>query len=319
MKLTSIWPPFPIIITNAFDDPDSYVLPEDYGFDAAIMHPNRVREIHLFVPTRSFSRRLASVTWMQENFPALTHLTLAPFIDTRNRVPVLPDGFLGGFTPRLRSLALTFIIFPALPKLLMSATHLVRLILDRIPHSGYFSPEAIVTALAGMTNLECLFIKFDSHLFFPHRESRSLSPPTLIVLPTLTRYEFTGASEYLEDFVTRIDAPSLNSTYITFFPQLIFDLPRLAQFMGRITRFHELKNARVDFAHSDAYVEILPLAIWTYPVARIIDKSSMSCKLRVMNWRRSSESSLAHVFTSFFPSIYMVDHLHLTYNPSFSQ
>jgi hypothetical protein len=317
MKLTSIWPPFPIIITNAFDGFDSYV-PEDYDFDAAIVHPNRVREIHLFDPTKSLFQRLASATWMQEQFPVLTRLTLVAFIDISSQAPVLPDGFLGGSTPRLRSLALTSIIFPALPKLLTFATHLVHLALLEIPLSGYLSPKVIVTALAMTVNLESLIIRFLSPLSFPDRESRSPPPPTLIVLPALTRYEFRGASEYLEDFVARIDAPSLNSTDITFFPQPIFVLPRFAQFMGRIARFHKLKNARVDFTYGDAYVEILPPARWTSPVTQTIDKSSTSCKLRVINWRVSSESSLAHVFTSFFPSIYIVEHLHLIHKPYLS-
>jgi hypothetical protein len=38
--------------------------------------------------------------------------------------------------------------FPGLPKLLLSATHLVQLVLTNIPHSGYFSPEAIVAPLS---------------------------------------------------------------------------------------------------------------------------------------------------------------------------
>jgi hypothetical protein len=199
----------------------------------------------------------------------------------------------------------------------MSATHLVHLALREIPHSGYFSPEVIVTALALMVNLECVIIQFISPLSRPDRESRSPPPPTLIVLPALTRCEFRGASEYLEDFVARIDAPSLNSTDITFFPQPIFDLPRFAQFMGRITGFHKLEHARLYFTYGDAYVEIIPPAIWTSPVAWTIDESSMSCKLRVINWRRSSESSLAHAFTPFFPSIYMVGHLYLSYYPQY--
>jgi hypothetical protein len=49
-------------------------MPEDYDFDAAIVHPDRVREISLFGLTRSLSQRLAEATRIQEPFPALTHL-----------------------------------------------------------------------------------------------------------------------------------------------------------------------------------------------------------------------------------------------------
>ena len=133
MKLTSIWPPLPIIITNAFDSLRSYV-PEYYDFDAGILHPNRVREIYLFNLTRSLFRRLTSANRMQEQFPALTHLNLH-FHDSHPS-SALPDGFLDGSAPLLQSIGFHSIPFPALPKLLLSATHLVRLILLHIPSLG---------------------------------------------------------------------------------------------------------------------------------------------------------------------------------------
>jgi hypothetical protein len=136
VELTRVWPPFPIIIETV-----DGVIPEDYDFNAAIVHPNRVRSITLpYFESSSQLQRLASA--MQEPFPALTLLTLG-FGVHRNRpnlAPELPDGFLA---PRLRYLDLKSIPFPTLPKLLLSATDLVHLTLRGIPHSGYFSPEAI--------------------------------------------------------------------------------------------------------------------------------------------------------------------------------
>jgi hypothetical protein len=63
---------------------------------------------------------------------------------------------LGWISPRLRILYFRHrgIPFPGLPKLFLSATHLVTLLLCDIPHSGYFSPEAMVTALSSFTSLE---------------------------------------------------------------------------------------------------------------------------------------------------------------------
>jgi hypothetical protein len=143
VELIGIWPPFPIVITNKCD----WSIPEDYDFDAAFAHRNRVREIVLFHIKSSQLQRAVSA--MQEQFPALIHLML-DFTANYSPVPApaLPDGFLGGSTPCLQSLGLQFIPFPALPKLLLSATDLVRLSLWNIPRSGYISPEAIVTALA---------------------------------------------------------------------------------------------------------------------------------------------------------------------------
>ena len=136
------------------------------------------------------------------------------------------------------------------------------------PYKPAVHPSCTVTArsptgLALLVNLKCLIIGFESPLSRPERKNQSPSPPTLTVLPALTRYELKGASEYLEEFVARIDAPLLNSISITFFHQVVFDLPRVAQFMGRITRFQELKEAHLLIAHGDACVDILPPATRT--------------------------------------------------------
>jgi hypothetical protein len=81
---------------------------------------NRVRKVSLWnLADRQLERVLAA---MQVPFPELTdlHLGLYP-----NQVRVIPDSFLGGSAPRLRSLTSRGIPFPGLPKLLSSATHLV--------------------------------------------------------------------------------------------------------------------------------------------------------------------------------------------------
>jgi hypothetical protein len=307
MELTSIWPPLPIIITNTFRSfrHRQYIaMPEDYDFDAAIVHPNRVREIRLFI-TRLHLQGLASATRMLEQFPALIHLLL---YNTDHRALTLPDGFLGGSAPHLQSLVLDSISFLALPKLLLSATHLVRLILYRIPHSGYFSPEAIITRLAVMPNLNLLIIGFQSPQSRPHRESRPL-PAIRTVLPALTYFDFKGASEYLEYFLARIDTPLLDYIYITFFHQLIFDIPQLAQFMGRWTRFQELKEAHVSFEDNGVYVETCP------PGSYFRKETGLLISCRDLDWQLSSS---VQVFTSFFPSIYTVEHLYI-YKPQDSQ
>ena len=75
---------------------------------------------------------------MRQQFPALIHLALS-LESNFGRVlgPPLPDGFLGGSAPRLQTFKLEKIPFPALPKLLLSATDLVFLELWNVPYSGY--------------------------------------------------------------------------------------------------------------------------------------------------------------------------------------
>ena len=221
--LTGIWPPLPIIIRNMVDSR----IPNDYDFGAAIARHSCVCEVNLLRLTSSQLQRLASA--MQTQFPALIHLKL----DSNGPAPAIPNEFLGGSAPRLQTLGLQSIPFPALPKLLLSATGLVRLTLWNVPHSGYMSPEAIVTGLAVLANLECLTIGFGSPLSRPDRESRLPLLPIRTVLPALTRFKFQGVSEYLEVFVAQIDAPLLESIYCAFFHQLTLDIPQLTQFMKR--------------------------------------------------------------------------------------
>jgi hypothetical protein len=294
MELADIWPPLPIVVTNVNY---KHTL-EDYDLDSAIVHHDRVCQITLLGLTSPRLQRLASA--MQVQFPVLIDLTLF-FPDCRPAL-ALPGGFLGGSGPRLQSLQLHCIPFPALPKFLMSATDLVHLDLQSIPRSGYFSPETIVTGLTVLANLKFLCIGFESPLSHPDRETRRPPPPIHIVLPALTRFHFQGVSEYLEDVVARIDAPLLGSMWITFFHQLIFDIPQLAQFMRRTTGLQAPNEAHMDFNSFSVQIGSVPLGRASE------DKSRLRISCRDLDWQLSS---LAQVFTSFFPSIYMVEHLYI--------
>jgi hypothetical protein len=107
----------------------------------------------------------------------------------------------------------------------------------------------------------------------------------------------------LEDFVVRIDAPLLDVIYIFFFHQLIFSIPQLAQFMRRMEKFQGLKEARVDFDDTGVRVDTLPLLTFNKP-----ETSGLRISCRELDWQLSS---VAQVFTSFSPSIYMVEQLYI--------
>ena len=196
---------------------------------AALEHPDRVCMIHLYSLPSSLLERFTTV--MQEPFPVLTDLRLdCPHDPTP---PVLPDTFLGGFAPRLETLRLAGIPFPALPKLLLSARDLTSLNLSNIPHSGYFSPEAMVTALSGLTNLKYLTLEFQSPSSFTNWGSHRPPPLTRVDLPALARLFFQGVTEYLEDFLVRMNTPVITTTKITFFDRVIFNIPQLFKFVNR--------------------------------------------------------------------------------------
>jgi hypothetical protein len=103
----------------------------------------------------------------------------------------------------------------------------------------------MVACLAALPHLEVLSIGFRSPLSRPPQ----VTPPlrTRIVLPALTHLSFRGVSEYLEDFVAHIDAPLLNHLDVTFFMDLIFDIPQLGHFIGHTERFKPLDQATVFF------------------------------------------------------------------------
>ena len=280
-------------------------MPKDYDFAAAIVHPNRVCEFNLFRLTRSQLPRLVSA--MQEPFPVLIHLKLR--LDDGDGRPVLalPEEFLGGYAPRLQYLELESIPFPALPKLLFSATDLVRVTLCNIPRFEYISLEAMVAGLAASAFLKYLTIKFESPLSYPHRASRRPPPSTRAIFPALTCFVFHGFSEYLEDLVGRIDTPLLDSIEITFFHQVIIDLPQLGELMGRTTRFHALNEAHVHYDFNGVRVESFP-PIWTLDDVPV---SGLRISCREYDY---SLSYLVKVVASFFPSIYIAEHLYI-YGP----
>jgi hypothetical protein len=289
----AVWPPLPIVIVQ-YGQPtqmDNIIL--------ALEHNDRVCRIDLDVP--EFEQLEEFLAAMQQPFPALTKLALRYGVwledgderDEMIEMPVIPESFLGGSAPRLQDLYLERIPFPGLPKLLLSATDLVSLSIWKIPHSGYISPEAMVRCLTPLTRLERLELGFKSPLSRPVRETRPPHLPTRSTLPTLTAFRFAGVSEYLEDFVARIDAPLLDDLRITFFHQLIFDTPQLVQFFARTPNIQPAVEARFDFFNRK--VEITSPS--TYP-----GKIELGVSCSQSDWQLSS---LAQVCSSPLPEAFI--------------
>ena len=226
-KIIDIWPTIPfVILYGRFIGPN-----DEENIIAALEHPDRVSRINLSV---SGSQSGMFTALMQEPFPFLTHLSITSEFGS---VSVLPDGFLGGSAQPLQQLTLRNVLYPALPMLLSSASNLVNLSLLNIPRTGYISPEAMVSHLATSPKLEIICIEFDELAqqlaTFPNR---TVSPPMpRVALPTLHKFSFFGARKYLEDFVSRIDAPQLNSLVIYYYWRwdINLDAPQLSSFINR--------------------------------------------------------------------------------------
>jgi hypothetical protein len=238
------WPSLPIIIRSTLTSTIFTLHDRENGENivAALEQRDRVCKVELKNLTSYLLNSFTEV--MQDPFPALTGIFLSSHIDAE---PVLPERFLGRSAPNLQYFDLEGISFSALPKLLSSATHLNRLQLRKIPCTGYISPDAMVTCLSTLSNLESLVLEFQSPRSHPTRDSRPPSPLARAALPALTSFDYQGVSEYLEDLVTNIDAPLLNRVAFKFFNQLTFDNPQLSQFIDRTEILKSLNLGSIEF------------------------------------------------------------------------
>jgi hypothetical protein len=110
---------------------------------------------------------------------------------------------------------------------------------------------------------------------------------------------FKGVTEYLEELVTRIDTPRLDKFEITFFNQIDFDTPRLAQFINRSPTLRARDEAHVRFDYWTASVELRHRTSKYYPFDKDL-QISISCE--EPDWQLSSieqvcNSSLRHLST----------------------
>ena len=287
--MLDIWPALPLVISFwGTGNLDNII--------AVLERSDRVCQIHLgLIPSSDMEIYLAA---MQQPFPELTYLRLHSFGEM---VPVVPDSFLVGSVSRLEFLVLDHIPFPGLPKLLLSATHLTYLYLTKIPHSGYISPEAMVTVLSSLTSLSSLTLEFQSPRSCPDQASRRPPPSTRSVLPILGYFTFKGVSEYLEDLVVRIDAPRLNNLWITFFNDIAFNTPQFIQFISRTPTSRAFEKAHITLRNGVASLDVSSQKSGDQKV-----KVNLLC--RGLEWQ---VSSLEQVCTSCLPSLSMLEDLYI--------
>ena len=246
-----IWPSLPLIVAGNITYP-----PGRNNIIAALAQSNRICEVFLedFDGSGQLGKVLAS---MQGPFPGLTDLRLISYCLTQT---VALDSFLNGSAPRLRFLELSGILFPRVPNLLLSATHLVRLRLADIriqPHSVLIPIEEMVDLLSALYSLDTFQLEFRAS--FRGWRSRSLPPRNRFILPALTQFHFKGVTRYLEDLVTFIDAPQLDIFRITFrrtLGPIDLNTPRLAQFINRTPKLSK-RDAHVKFNDLRASVALV--------------------------------------------------------------
>jgi hypothetical protein len=248
-----IWPALPILILGHVSEE----LVDDAVAGLEHVNSDRISQINLNFSSQIENLRIAKLwTAMQGPFPELVALYLS--FECLSHEPVVPDSFLGGSAPRLRFLKLNRMPFPGLPKLLLSATHLVELHLYDTPHSGYILPEAMATCLSTLTSLKSLRLEFESPQSYPDQENRRSHSRTRSVLPSLRDFWFKGVNEYLEDLLSRIEAPRVCRSSTTFLDNIHwhFDTPELNQFISRMSTFGGYNEAHLIFRNWEALVRL---------------------------------------------------------------
>ena len=290
------WPALPLVIEcyNTAQNVDNII--------AVLEHSNRVCDIYHRGLERSYLEKLSAA--MQVPFPELTDLKLW---SSGNTVSALPDSFLGGSVSRLEDLRLEGIPFPGLPKLLLSATHLVELSLQNIPHSWYIQPEAMATALSTLTRLETLRLHFKSPQSRPDPEHQRPPPPTRSVLPNLMMFWFKGDSEFVGVVVAHIDAPQLFCLDTTLYNDTVFDTLQFTQFISRTPAMKALEKARVTFEGNAAAVGLASLTSGQYETLTV----RIPCD--ELDWQ---VSSMVQVCTSCLPLLPTLD-LHISGDPHY--
>src|SRR5712671_1881043 len=115
-EVLDTWPVLPVRLTTSqgIPYPQSYQRWDNMVTALESEHYNRICEIYITDMTNPRWERFAAA--MQKPFPELTHLEVLTYHVER----ILPNSFLGGSAPRLRTLRLRGIPFPSIPKLLLS-------------------------------------------------------------------------------------------------------------------------------------------------------------------------------------------------------
>ncbi|KAI0302590.1 hypothetical protein BC826DRAFT_422311 [Russula brevipes] len=297
-----VWPALPIVVMISDYRSDELRRLAVDGVDniiAALERKDRVCKIDL----ESLSRSVAEgfVAEMQEPFPELSCL-LFGFWDGEAAL-TLPDSFLGGSAPHLREFSLFDMIrYPALQELLLSARGIVTLRLEGI---HYISPAEMVTSLSTLTSLqEFSLSSIESHL------GQASPPVTRTILPTLTSLQFAFDSEYVEDFVARVDTPSLQRIEILFFTWHPVEVSQFRLFIHRTVRFNALTKADVVFQDDNDKVKLL-----LFPATRPGGDTMLQMELALACY---PPSSLTQLFRSTFPSLSTVESLDAYEDEDFS-
>jgi len=174
-------------------------------------------------------------------------------------------------------------------------------------NSGYISPEAMTAILSALTKLRSLYLNFQTPGFWAHGASRRPPVLTRVALPALIDFDFSGNSEYLEDIMSRIDAP-LDSIDVMFFGELVSDMPLLRDFICRTNILQAPHRTEISFSGFNARISLFQR------------KADFDFKVLNILWYTSDpqRSSLAQACSWLLPPLPSLEYLGIyKYEPEF--
>ena len=219
---------------------------DEYDIAVLLQYLERVYFLRLSMSLSSWRSIAAATSDMPVSCTCIEHI----YLDTGDRATgfVLPDLFLKGHSPRLRTLIMIGVFAPSLSSLLLSPTRLTYLVLDGIPDPSHLSPRELLMHLSNMPQLRFLNIGFLSSTRHRRLEGHAdpTSSPDRVALPYLEAFHFRGVYTYLESLVAKLDAAIVYELVFTFFHQLKYTIPHVSAFLRRTKRFG-LDGIRINF------------------------------------------------------------------------
>jgi hypothetical protein len=180
--------------------------------------------------------------------------------------------------------------FQEIRQVLLSTKNLVELELSNIPNDVYFSPDDLVTGLTTLVQLKQLVVGFLSPTSSPL--ASMTRPPQRTTLPSLTYLCFRGETEYLEEFVARINLPALGKFYIDLFNDIFFEIPQLCQFIP-----NQLRSV------TSMSIEHTPASVCLFFHQNNETDCILSILCERLDWQLSSVAQIASQLSPFLPGV----------------
>ncbi|KAI9458891.1 hypothetical protein BJY52DRAFT_402615 [Lactarius psammicola] len=219
-----------------------------------LQHLERVYSLQLHLSLPVWRSIAAATSDMPVSCTCIEHI----YLDTGDRTTgfVLPNVFLMGHSPRLRTLKMIGVFPPSLSSLLLSPTVLTCLVLDGIPDSTHLPPRQLLLHLGDMPRLQYLNIGFLSATHH-QRLAGDISSLDRVRLPYLKRFYFRGVRAYLETLVTNLDVAAVYELVFTLFHQLKYTISHVSTFLRRTKRFG-FDGIRINFWSDGLVISATP-------------------------------------------------------------